>query len=403
MLTATDLSGRQINLPCSTVLGEDYESCVRDITILDLVNVFCATYIADVSTKQAENRRINLLIPVSEKNYETWGRCADLLVELLDFVTEADHDSWNIDFYPIQYNLPQEQLRLHVLNDQTYDNASLLSGGLDSFCGIYENQVHNKTSLYCGYKTNTMDASYISKVYPFANRINPQSRLCAFNKVDARKITHTQRTRSLLFFSLACFVAAWKNVETITVHENGIMSLNPSFESRGTTRTTHPRTIHLYHELLNNLNIRIRIEHPFLFSTKGVMVASLPEEYLNNIVNTRSCSRSLQDGRYVKKGVTSCGACVPCLLRKISLAAYNLEAYDHEYFIPYSNDSSDSEYCSAISYFKRFSKAIENQTIFASLGMREAYYSDTDYYENTYAMLEKFNQEMKIFFQNYGG
>lgn len=403
MLTAADSDGREISLPCGPVLGDNYCSFVENKTILDLVNVFCATYIADVGTREAKSRNINVAIPVSEENYELWNQCKELVVKMLGFVTEADDDRWAIEFYPIRYIIPQRQLELEGANDQTYDNVSLLSGGLDSFCGIHENQINGRSALYCGYKTNNMDASAINRIYPFANEINPQSRLCLFNRVNVVKKAHNQRTRSLLFFALACFSAAWKNVTTVMVHENGIMSLNPSFESRGTTKTTHPKTIYLYQELLNYLGVNIQIVHPFLFCTKGEMISALPEPYLQNIVNTRSCSRSQQDTRYAKTGSKGCGACTPCLLRKISLAAYDLETYDHEYCIPYCGDPYDGEYCSAISYFKRFSKAIEDGTIFANLGMRKAYYSDGDYYEKTNFMLRKFNNELKVFFRKYGG
>lgn len=404
MLTATSSDRNDIRLPCSSVLGNEYDSYVDNKIILDLLNVFSATYYFDVGTKaKATGRNISIFIPVHEDNLATWNQCKDLVEELLNFVTEADHDFWRVEYYPVRYILPQRQLEFDGINTQAYDNVSLLSGGLDSFCGIHENQLNGKTVLYCGYKTNTIDASYISRVYPFAKKINPKSHLCLYNKVDVVKVNHTQRTRSLLFFSLACFSAAWRNVNSIMVYENGTMSLNPSFESRGTTKTTHPRTIYLFQSLLNHLSIDVQILHPFLFQTKGEMVARLPEEYLENIKNTRSCSRSLQDTRYAKKGVNGCGACVPCLLRKVSLSAYDLESYDHEYSIPYNNRSYDEEYCSAVSYFRRFSKAIDDGTIFASLGIRKAYYTIDDYYERTDLMLQKFNKELGIFFKKYGG
>jgi len=404
MLTATTLDNQKIVLPCSSVLANKYDTYVENNIILDLVNIFSAVYMADIGTvrRQGTGSSIHVTVQVSEENIDKWNNYIDLIIELLNFVTEGDNDIWSVNFVPVQYQLPNKQLVFDVVDTLDYDNVSLLSGGLDSFCGIYKNQIEDRTPLYCGYKTNNVDASYITKVYEFAKHINPQSDLCLFEKVDANKVTHTQRTRSLLFFSLACFSATWRKLKTVYVHENGIMTLNPSFESRGTTKTTHPKTIYLYQKLLRVVGIDITIVNPFLFFTKGEMISSLPPQYREQIKNTRSCSRSLQGTRYMGKDIINCGACVPCLLRKISLAAYDMEGYDHNYFIPYQGGFMDDEYNSAFSYFERFSKAIDNGTIFAQLGIKKAYYSDTNYYEKTNDMLNRFNNELETFFRKYG-
>lgn len=403
MLTAINSDNQEVLLPCSIVLGDRYDTYVANSIVLDLVNVFCAVYIADICTRRAAKRRkICVSAPVSIENLQIWNSCSGLIIKLLKFVTEGDNDEWGIDFSPIQYQLPHKQLILEGLDTRVFDNVSLLSGGLDSFCGIYDNQINGKTALYCGYKTNVIDASYISKVYSFAKEVKTDSELCLFEKVNANKITPTQRTRSLLFFSLACFCAVWKNLSVINVHENGIMTLNPSFESRGTTKTTHPKTVYLYQELLRHLGLNINIENPFLFFTKGEMVMNLPQHFREQIENTRSCSRSLQDIRYRRKGISSCGTCVPCLLRKISLAAYDMEEYDHDYFVPYDGDFNDNEYNSAFSYYERFSRAIDNETILANLEIRKSFYLEDDYLEKTNSLLVRFNRELKTFFDKYG-
>lgn len=402
MLSAVGLDNGNITLPCSIVLGDKYDGYVEESIVLDLVNVFCAVYIADISTKSVKNRNVNVLAPVSSDNIQNWKNCKEIIIKLLKFVTEGDNDSWSIDFLPIKYIPPPKQFELAGMDTRQFDNVSLLSGGLDSFCGIYDNQANGKVPLFCGYKTNTIDASYISNVFPFAKGNITESELLIFEKVEATKKTHTQRTRSLLFFSLACFSATWKEMKLINVHENGIMTLNPSFESRGTTKTTHPKTIYLYQKLLECLNIDIKISHPFLYFTKGEMVSNLPESYKEQIKYTRSCSRSAQDTRYRRKGINNCGACVPCLLRKISLAAYDMEDFDHEYFISYAGNFEDVEYNSAFSYYERFSNAIDNDTILANLELKKSYYSESDYYEKTSSLLHRFNNELKIFFNKYG-
>jgi len=400
MLMAVNSRDENVQLPCSKILGDEYDTCVEEDIVIDLINVFSAAYIADISTFPPENRDLKICVPVCADNILTWNSCKEDVVRLLNFVTEADNDTWRVEFYPVKY---QRQPRLKGdLGASALDNVSLLSGGLDSFCGIYENELGGKTPLYCGYKTSNIDASHILKVFRFAHKVNPRSHLYEFERVAESKRVYTQRTRSLLFLSLACFSAAAQKVKTINVYENGTMSLNPSFESRGTTRTTHPKTIHLYQELVRHLGLDVIIVHPFLFRTKGELVSSLPPLYRNMIKDTRSCSRSLQDVRYRATGVSSCGACVPCLLRKISLAAYDMEDYDHEYYVPYQGNFNDDEYNSAYSYFERFARAIANGTIFANLDIRREYYSDPDYCSKTERLLTHFHQELLIFFGKYG-
>lgn len=401
MLMAKCLDDNEIELPCSVILGNDFDLHIKAILALDLVNVFSSAYASDISVSQNNRgREINFSTPISKDNIGIWYANKALINSLLNYVTESDSDRWNIEFYPVDYISTERVLNTTIKH--RYDNVSLLSGGLDSFCGICDNEARMKTAIYCGYKTNNIDASYIGKMTPVVGQFNPGSFVRLFNKINIKKVTHTQRTRSLLFFSLACFTAIQNGIDTLNVYENGIMTLNPSFESRGTTKTTHPKTIFLFQQLLNNSNINVTIAHPFLFMTKGEMLSKLPNKYLNHIVNTRSCSRSLQNKKYTRKGVSSCGACVPCLLRKISIAAYDMEQHDHDYFIPYSGDILDVEYNSAYSYFKRFSHAIDEGTIFANFEMKRAFYDVVNYYEQTNLMLNRFNVELKKFFDKYG-
>jgi len=96
MLTATDLDNKNVSLPCSIVLGDKYDTYVESSIVLDLVTVFCAVYTADISTKKAIKRSINITAPVSVENIQTWHRSKELIEKLPRFVTEGDNDVWNI-------------------------------------------------------------------------------------------------------------------------------------------------------------------------------------------------------------------------------------------------------------------------------------------------------------------
>ena len=181
------------------------------------------------------------------------------------------------------------------------------------------------------------------------------------------------------------------------------MTLNPSFQTRGTTKTTHPRTIFLYQTLLNNLGLPVRLEHHFLFSTKGEMIIALNDDYKNFIKHTHSCSRSMKNPNYSISGKKACGTCAPCLLRKISMAAYDLEKYDNDYDVKFEGNMANTDYVSALRYFEQFRNAIISGAIFSELRLRKDYYNVPDYYERTYVMLQKFALEVEIFLKKYGG
>ncbi|WMJ77802.1 MULTISPECIES: hypothetical protein [unclassified Sedimentibacter] len=389
-----------IELRCNQLIpNESYILTDKSIAI-DLLNIFLEIYVADISIKRVSDspRNIQINTYVDAKNHSLWKENLELIERLANFVTEGDGDRWQLNIEPVEYEIGSQQLTF--INTQA-DNISLLSGGLDSFCGAYHNEIENRNTLYCGYKTSNVDTSAINCVYSFLKKRIGIAGMRTYSKVEKNKVTYTQRTRSLLFFSLAIMTAIKENIDIVNINENGIMTLNPSFQSRGTTKTTHPKTIHLYQTIMDNVGIKVQLNHPFLFTTKGEMVNSLSIDYKKNIINTRSCSRSMQDKRYDVSTKVSCGTCVPCLLRKISMSAYDLEEFDNEYEIPYVGDMNDDEYRSSLNYYTTFYQYINSDQIFSELDIKRKYYHETDYYERTYKMLNKFSSEFEVFARKY--
>lgn len=309
MIIAHSKSG-DIKLTCNQLIPNDLYVDMDRTIVIDLLNIFLEIYVADISIKRLSNqpRKIVINTYVDSKNYNLWIENLELIERLANYVTDGDGDEWKLNVIPAEYEFGTQQLTF--INTQA-DNISLLSGGLDSFCGAYFNEIGNRNTMYCGYKTNNIDTSAINCVYNFLKNRTGIAGMRVFSKVEQKKITHTQKTRSMLFFSLAIMIATKEKIDTVNIYENGIMTLNPSFQSRGTTKTTHPKTIYLYQTLLDNVGIKIKLNHPFLFCTKGEIVNSLSIEYKKYIVNTRSCSRSMQDNRYDLSTRLSCGTCVP--------------------------------------------------------------------------------------------
>lgn len=389
-----------IELRCNQVITDDAYITYDNTKLIDLLNIFLEIYVADISIKRVSDhpRNISVNVYVDGNNYSAWEENKVLIQKLAEFVTEGDRDQWSISFEPVEYKFEAQQLTLCKIQA---DNVSLLSGGLDSYCGAYHNELNNRQTLYCGYKTSNVDISAINGVSNFLKNRKGNLGVRTFSKVSTKKIIPTQRTRSLLFFSLAVITAVKEKIENVNINENGIMTLNPSFQSRGTTKTTHLKTIYLYQKILDNMGIKVRLNHPFLFVTKGQMVNSLSLEYKEHIKDTRSCSRSMQDIRYDTSSKVSCGTCVPCLLRKISMAAYDLERYDNAYVVSYEGDMGDEEYRSSLNYYTTFCKYIDSGQIFSELLIKSRFYQVSDYYERTYEMLKKFSEEFKVFNEKY--
>lgn len=111
----------------------------------------------------------------------------------------------------------------------------------------------------------------------------------------------------------------------------------------------------------------------------------------------------MHDPRYDTSTKVSCGTCVPCLLRKISMSAYDLEKYDNEYDIPYEGNMAEEEYRSSLNYYTTFYDYIKTEKIFSELMIKKRYYHNADYYERTFEMLKKFSVEFEVFIKKYGG
>lgn len=383
-----------------------YEGII-DSRVIDLFNAFCSIYYTDIMIRHTvktedDGREMELVIPVI--NLELFNNNKHIIEKLAYFMSR---DKWNISFIKATFSRVQTKFS-NQKTDNNYSSVTLISGGLDSFCGAYYNKERKINTIYCGYKLNNHEQHYQQKILDFISREQnlKQSELKLFDKIKALKKEYTQRTRSLLFLSLACVVANMYNIDTISLYENGVLSLNPDLFSRKTTKTTHPRTIFLFNKILENLSLDIRIEHPFLFKTKGEIIKDLPNIYKQVIKDTYTCSTSWVNPKY--KTRKHCGVCIPCTLRKISLAAYDLEKYDREYEVDYGEKIVDireelrGDFKSSNEYFKTFKEKIDSGSIFSFLDdIRQKYYSNSNFLEYTKSMLSKFSLEVEKYYEKY--
>ncbi|HWP43727.1 MAG TPA: hypothetical protein VNO14_10860, partial [Blastocatellia bacterium] len=140
----------------------------------------------------------------------------------------------------------------------------------------------------------------------------------------------SQRTRGFLFLTLGAVTALTAGASELYIHENGVGAINLPYNATqlGTSnsRGVHPLSLLRMGELAEALTGRPFLFHnPFLYETKGHMCRHPAVRRLAVYIRTTfSC-----DGFPVQaRGKPQCGSCTSCLLRRVSLEAAGLSAYD---------------------------------------------------------------------------
>jgi hypothetical protein len=110
------------------------------------------------------------------------------------------------------------------------------------------------------------------------------------------------------------------------VPENGLIALNVPLDPLRlgalSTRTTHPFYIARWNEVLESLDIHVRIENPYWDMTKGEMVRGCENHSLLARLASASLScSSPSKGRWQGLGIQHCGYCLPCLIRRAALTS----------------------------------------------------------------------------------
>lgn len=379
---------------------------IEDTVIIDILDIFATIYIHDITTVRNKNTSLNVTIPVN--NIDLWNKSVQTINSLVNFMTNYV-DNWTITFEETKIKKIIKKSRLFYNNDiYTPQKIALFSGGLDSFAGICKELQSPPTKLFLpGYKINNHEYHSQKVLFKdFISKIDSTTKFQVFTLGKVKKKEPTQRTRSLLFFALGIVMARIHNKNNLELFENGIMSLNPEINhSRYTTKTTHPATITMMNSILKESNIDCIINHPFLFNTKAEMISNIPTDSLSFIKETITCGRNRQDIRF-DSSKKQCGACVPCILRKISMAYLGYEKYDANYDINYDQKITkkhplQDEYKSSIRYYMDYMNSINNDEIFDVLNPRSKNYSDPNWFNKTQKMLKQFSEEVNFFINKY--
>lgn len=310
----------------------------------DLLRIATYVYVADTSVSKGGStdiwgtnwrRKFHFKIPVLKPDIWSDTTVKSQLQNILEFLTD-DH----YDFTFLKWQDPIRQIFLDLFKTANEgigaDAVVLFSGGLDSLyaTGMLAINEKRKPLLISHLSTNKIASrqrsiieaipdtckSYTDWTFPhWAVRISRQG---------SEGKERTQRTRSFLYATLGVTAAHALKVSDVFLCDNGIVSINlpPSAQTIGAmaSRTTHPKYIRTYNELMKTLRMPSIKNTLFLF-TKADVVSGLRNIKLEPLIPlTVSCART----HSMTKHQPHCGACTQCLDRRLATVYSDLESQD---------------------------------------------------------------------------
>ena len=306
-------------------------------TGLDLLVLAAHVHAADTRIARATEsqdgwtREIRLVVPVADT--ALWWGATPILTRMLNFLTG---DRWTLGFRarPRRFARLAPVRRAHLFNPP-YDSLQLFSGGLDSLIGAIDVLAGGRTPLLVSHAgegaTSDAQTQLLDTLKAgFPGRPFERLRLwMAFPDgfVAGSAGENTTRGRSFLFFALGAFAGTALGGDfVLQCPENGLIAINVPLDpvrlGALSTRTTHPFYIARWNQALEALGITGRVENPYWNQTKGEMVAACADgALLRQLAPVSLSCASPTKGRWQGLGTQHCGYCLPCLIRRASLAA----------------------------------------------------------------------------------
>jgi len=314
---------------------------------VDLMIVATAVYAADTGVSRDRyaddgwTRMIDLSIPVSES--ALWRNRQDHLSRMLQFLT-GDH--WSFTFRDRPDDLQTFTKQPEEMDLTDFTQVSLFSGGLDSLIGAIDLLASGQRPLLVSHYWDGEASSAQRQLLEVLKDRHDDAfesvrAYIGFRKSDFAEAgsDNNQRARSFLFYSLAVVAAdAVASTNKVLIPENGLIALNVPMDAHRlgslSTRTAHPHFIRSMSELVSALGVDVTLQNPYRFKTKGEMAKEcLDRDLLAELVPaSMSCSHPAQV-RFESAPPQHCGRCVPCLIRRASLAAGLDEADTTTYFL----------------------------------------------------------------------
>ena len=295
----------------------------------DLIEIAAMAYAADRLARRPHERRAldgsgwdrHLWLRVPVRDPESWTAACPQLTDLLEWLTD---DEWELEFCQLPRGAGSLDSPQGFLFDTVPQGAppALFSGGLDSAIGL-ASTMHEReliaVSVHTNFRMRSTQQRLVRGIAASGNCVHLQYRI----SLSEPECESSQRTRGLVFLAVGIGTAWALGQDRLRVFENGVGAINlPYLRSQHgsqATRSMHPRTLTLAERLAWAVSARpFRIEAPFLLATKAEAVRSAPGMSARLIAATVSCDTGFAAR---VSGVSHCGACTSCLLRRHALIA----------------------------------------------------------------------------------
>jgi 7-cyano-7-deazaguanine synthase in queuosine biosynthesis len=344
----------------------------------DLLDIAVVVYFADQMIRRDATLRRSLDISIPVRHLALWNEVESVLSETVSFLGRDE----------VHFHFSKKKAKARAIKftgSRSQGCVSLFSGGLDSAAGAVWMMSNGLKPVFVSHYSNSFTSALqtnllaelesrhdepLTRVGVFVGKTH--KRHVSYRLGSARKSPMTQFLRSFLFLSIASVIAIESKINKVYIFENGPVALNPMFsEGRVNTRTAHPRFLANFQNLIEALfGLKLEIENPFLYDTKGEVAALLAQPELRGIVKeTNSCwnwSRVPLWGKksgYAGPKTRHDGYCLPCVVRRASLTSASLAPSDVPYLRNVYKEFSDLSLPDQvlIADYLRFCKEIETQ------------------------------------------
>lgn len=374
---------------------------------LDLLLIAASVFSVDRGTPRGERedfaRRLEISIPVVNT-----GRLQPLATAVEDVLRLLSNDYWRID-------LRQQDGSTETFSDVKKQDGQVLlfSGGLDSFAAAIE--------------FGNAPLALVSHITRGRQTRNVQERLAGMLADSGRSLPHyqlfvssrdvpsfdhdiegSQRTRSFMFLILAALVARrLGRHDLLMIAENGQMAIHLPLSTARigafSTHTAHPDVLDSMQSIISTaLAGTYRISNPYVSLTKAEVVERVWTTLRDAVPVTSSCWRNAR----LPEGVTHCGECVPCMIRRVAIETHGDDP------TPYARDSfaqnfsamdADDEARRNIADLCEFSRKFENMSDTDLIDEWPELYSSNINRATTITMYRRAAQQTRAVLSKYPG
>jgi 7-cyano-7-deazaguanine synthase in queuosine biosynthesis len=281
-------------------------------------------------------RDLLLCLPVSAPSVWSSTSVYERLVAALNYATD---DEWSFRF-----TQSSSEVHPHFFLDVPVepvmgnpDQVVLLSGGLDSACALIEQHasegrspliVSHSPAFHLTARQGHVRDFLMAK---FRGWKFPQIPMAVHRADGSDPADYAMRSRSFLFASMGTLAAVNLGLRDVILADNGVVSLNlpisPQITGAHASRSTHPRFIRLFNELLQSVFHRRgpAIQNTLWNRTRAETLEILKEHGCERLIpETISCShvQGLSGER------PQCGVCSQCIDRRMGTEAAGLQEFD---------------------------------------------------------------------------